>query len=132
MTDAISSEMALPEEPEVKGDAGKVLRWVNTLLISIGGFMAYDIHHNVEEGRAETKAAIVSLESKFSTLDKAMAVASAKDIYAPSDHIKFADQIHVEMNNHDKRITLIEQTLNSINLNLVTIKSGLGLNNGKE
>ncbi len=122
----------LPEQPDVdsKGDAGKVLRWINTCLLALGGMMAWTIHNNVEDGRRESKAAILSLETKFIALDKDSAVTNANR-FTVNDHIKFADAISVKFNEQDKRLTRVEDSLTAIKDSLVAIKSGLGLPVGK-
>lgn len=125
--------MAIPEAPEVKGDAAKVLRWLNTILISAGGVLALAVYNNVEEGRKEGKTRAQLLEDKFIMLDKEQAVINANR-YTSGDHIKFSDIITTQINANDKRITKLEDSMtnlkdgqNAMQQTLNTIRDGLGL-----
>lgn len=99
--------MSLPEAPEVQGDAAKLLRWINTILIAAGGFLAVAVYNNVEEGRKEGRLRAEVLESKFILLDKQQAMTNA-DRYTSGDHLKFADIVTTQINSNDKRITRLE------------------------
>ena len=105
--------MNLPEQPEVHGDAAKVLRWINTILIAGGGLMAVAVWNGVEAGRMENKQAVSVLESKFTALDKEMAKTEANR-YTSGDHIQFSASVATQFNTYDKRVTRLEDGMTTI------------------
>jgi len=135
--------MDLPEQPEVKGDAGKVLRWVNTILITLGGVMAGSMWADQKSTNAETKASLERWQEKSrSSMDslkdslhemKTEAAVFSASRFSSSDWVKAKENMDAKFNDQDRRLGKVEDGLISIKDSLITIKGGLGLlNGGKE
>ncbi len=148
--------MELPPQPELKdqnSDAGKVLRWVNTALISLGGIMAGSMWIDQKNTTAETKKdlqkyqvearqdiynwqheariGLDSLKDNINMMKTESAVFNASR-FTSGDWTKAKEVIDTKFNDLDRRTGKMEDGLISIKDSLTTIKGGLGLSNGKE
>lgn len=56
-------DMNLPEQPEVKGDAAKVMRWINLVVMSFGVVFAFSFWTDWKEGYRKSAERLEALQS---------------------------------------------------------------------
>ncbi len=149
--------MELPPQPELKdqnSDAGRVLRWVNTVLLSVLGILAgsawvdqkntnnetkkdlqkYQVESRADISRwqSEARIGLDSLKDNINSMKTEAAVFNASR-FTSGDWTKSKEVIDTKFNEQDRRLGKVEDAVISIKDSLTTIKGGLGLlNNGKE
>ncbi len=69
----------LPDQPDVKGDAQKVLRWFNSIMISLGAFFAFGFWTEWKDSSKKNVDRMESLQSAVNRLDTNAQVTEAKE-----------------------------------------------------
>lgn len=119
-------------QPEVKGDAGKVLRWINTCGIGLGIWFALQFWNDFGKWKEEARAEVKQLQTSVYKIELDGAKVESSR-FTSNDWVKAKDSIDQKHNDLDRRVGKVEDGLSQIKESLSLIKSAVGVpSNGKE